>query len=444
MKKTVTTLLMVSLAGNIFPVFNIAAISGLFPMYLVSRDSVEPQRHGYGPNVARKLLLAAYVYWISSYICTGAPTSNLFSFDFLRFDGALLIAYLPLLLVADTRLDPLFIRRVLGLFLNIMSVVALLGLAEFVDSTVSPLGLSQLPESLQLIHNASLSAGIFHGFFRAHNAAGAIYTIAALIGFALLARGKNPSLLSWPAFWFATNVIGIVLTQSRTAYVAFVAALLIMFFRQRRFLKRSIKYAGPILVPLLYLLLVQPAVTHRAQEVSDLEDPNIVTRFIYYQRAIDDFTLSPVVGTGFGRFNDQLKIYSGIPHLVYFATGGASVADDSHAHNSYLHFLAEGGIVGLALMLAVWIATFRWVGRQMHIFEEGSFGHCFALGIRACIVLEFFMSFTEHMMGTAVSALTIFTFGGLFLNLVGWKYRVAAVIDWNAIRSGQSALENAT
>jgi O-antigen ligase len=444
MKKTVTTLLVVSLAGNIFPAFNIAAISGLFPMYLVSRDSVETKHHGYVPNVARTFLLAAYVYWISSYICTGAPIANLFSFDFLRFDGALLIAYLPLLLVADTRLDPLFIRRTLGLFLNIMSMVALLGLAEFVDGTVAPLGLSQLPDSLQLIHNASLSAGIFHGFFRAHNAAGAIYSIAALISFALLARGKTPSLLSWPAFWFATNVIGIVLTQSRTAYVAFLATLLIMFFRQREFFKRSIKYACPILLPLLYLLLVQPAITHRAEEVSDLEDPNIVTRFVYYQRAIDDFTLSPIVGTGFGRFNDQLKIYSGVPGLLYFATGGVSVEDDSHAHNSYLHFLAEGGIVGLALMLTVWIATFRWIGRQRHIFEEGSFGSCFALGIQACIVLEFFMSFTEHMMGTAVSALTIFTFVGLFLNLVGWKYRVAALIDSNAIRTGQLVLESAT
>jgi len=444
MKKTATTLLVVSLAGNIFPAFNIAAITGLFPMYLVSRDSLETRRHRYDPHVARKCLLAAYMYWISSYTCTGAPISNLFSFEFLRFDGALLIAYLPLLLVADTRLDPLFIRRTLGLFLNVMSMVALLGLAEFVDITIFPLGLSQLPDPLQLIHDASLSSGIFHGLFRAHNAAGAIYSIAALISFALLARAKSPSLISWPAFWFATNVMGVVLTQSRTAYVAFLLTLLIMFFRQREFLKRSVKYAGPILVPLLYLILVQPTVTRRAQDVSNLEDPNIVTRFVYYQRAISDFTLSPVVGTGFGRFNDELKIYSGVPHLIYFATGGDSIDDDSHAHNSYLHFLAEGGIVGLVLMLGVWIATFRWVGRQKHIFEEGSFGHCFALGIQASIVLEFFMSFTEHMMGTAVSALAIFTFVGLFLNLVGWKYRVAALIDSNAIRTGQLTPESAT
>jgi O-antigen ligase len=120
------------------------------------------------------------------------------------------------------------------------------------------------------------------------------------------------------------------------------------------------------------------------------------------------------------------------------------VNDDSHAHNSYLHFLAEGGIVGLLLMLSVWLATFRWLGRQKNIFEEGSFGCCLALGLQACIVLEFFMSFTEHMMGTAVSALTIFTLAGLFLNLVGWKYRVAGLLESNPVPSGELALGSAT
>jgi hypothetical protein len=77
MKKTVTTLLVVSLAGSIFPAFNIAAISGLFRMYLVSRDSVETNCHAYDPILARKFLLVAYAYWIVSYICTGAAQLEL-------------------------------------------------------------------------------------------------------------------------------------------------------------------------------------------------------------------------------------------------------------------------------------------------------------------------------------------------------------------------------
>lgn len=436
--------MVVSLAGNILPALNILAISALLPLYLFNRDAREMERLAYGPDLARNILLVGYAYWLASYFFTGAPIGNLFSFNFLRFDGALLIAYLPLLLFTDVRLDPLFLRRTLGLFLTIMSCVALLGLAEFVDSTLVPLGLDRLPEPFQLIHNAALSTDIFHGFFRAHNAAGAIYSMAALLSFALLARGKTPSFISWPAFWLATNVVGLVLTQSRTAYLAFLGTFLLTFFRRWEFFIKSLKYSCPILLPLLYFLLIQPVVSHRAEEVSDFEDPNIVTRFFYYQRAIDDFSKSPIIGTGFGRFNDQLKIYSGVPYFLYFATGGEVVNDDAHAHNSYLHFLAEGGILGLALMLGVWIATFRWVRKQKKIFEDGSFGFCFALGIQACIVLEFFMSFTEHMMGTAVSSLTILTMVGLFLNLVGWKYRVAALLLDNAIPSARGEIWSTT
>jgi O-antigen ligase len=428
MKKTFTTLMVVSLVGNVVPAFNIVAISTLFPLYLLNQDTPAEAGVNYGPSTARNYLIAAYVYWICSYLVTSAPIANLFSFDFLRFDGALLIAYVPLLLVSDLRLDPAFIRRSISLFLSAMSLVALLGLGEFVDTTIMPVGFWWLPEPLQVMHDASLSTSIFHGFFRAHNAAGAVYAMAALLAFSLLARGKNTSLMSWPSLWLAANVVGLMLTQSRTAYVAFFATAIVMFSRSCKSLKNAIKYGVPIVAPLLYFLLLAPTVSRRTQEVSDLEDPNVVTRFFYYQRAFTDFTQSPIVGTGFGRFNDELKIYSGVSHFVYIATGGSLVNDDTHAHNSYLHFLAEGGIVGLGLMLGVWINTFRWVRVQKKIFEPGSFGDCFAQGIQACIVLEFIMSFTEHMMGTAVSSLTILTMVGLFLNLVGWKYRIASLM----------------
>ncbi len=428
MKKTVTALMVISLTGNVFPAINIVAIFSLVPLYLAARDTKDQARAGYGPETTKKILLAAYAYWLLSYSFTGASLSNLVSFEFLRFDGALLIAYLPLLLVTDVRLDPHFIRRIIGVFLTIMSTVALLGLAEFVDDTVGSLGLSRLPEPLQFIHNASLSTDIFHGFFRAHNAAGAIYAMATLVAFALLAMDQEPSLLSLPAFWVGANFVGLVLTQSRTAYVGFLAALLVTYFRRKETLWNAFKYGVLILIPLLYFLLVQPVVNQRTEAVSNLEDPNVVMRFLYYQRALDDFVQSPIVGTGFGRYNDDLKGHVGIPYFVFFATSGVSVNDDLHAHNSYLHFLAEGGIVGLALMLSIWITAFRWIGREKVIFAAGSFGRCLAEGIQACIILEFSMSFTEHMMGTAASSLAVFTLTGLFLNLVGWKYRVASLV----------------
>ena len=429
MKKMVTTLMVVSLTGNIFPAINIVAIASLALLYLARKEPSARGMAGYGPEGARKWLVLAYAYWLLSYTATGAPLSNLFSFEFVRFDGALLIAYLPLLLLTDFRLDPAHIRRCIGLFLTILSVVALLGLGEFVDSTVVPLGLAALPEPLQLIHNASLATDIFHGFFRAHNAAGAIYAMATLVAFALLVHGKESSLVSMPAVWLGCNFIGLALTQSRTAYVAFLITLVLMFFGSKANLRKAVKFGALVLVPLLYFLLIQPAVNQRTEAVSNLEDPNVVSRFFYYQRALEAFIESPIVGIGFGRFNDELKVYSGVPHVIYFATAGKVVNDDAHAHNSYLHFLAEGGILGAGLMLAVWISAFRWVRQKKKIFAEGTYGFCLAQALQACIVLQFVMSMTEHMMGTAISSLAIFTLLGLFLNLVGWKYRVASVVS---------------
>ncbi len=428
MKKVFTTLMMISLTGNVFPLINVLAIAGLLPLYVSGKQPAATAIDASEPKSARKWLLLACTFWVLSYLATGAALDNLFSFEFLRFDGALLIAYLPLLLFTDFRLDPTHIRRCVALFLTILSATALLGFAEFIDSTVAPLGLSVLPEPLQLIHNASLATDIFHGFFRAHNAAGAIYAMATLVSFALLALGKNSTLLSMPTLWLACNFVGLVLTQSRTAYVAFLLAFLIVCFRSGALLRKAFKYGALVLIPLVFILLIQPDVSQRTESVSNLEDPNVIMRFAYYQRAIEDFTQSPIVGIGFGRYNDDLKAFSGVPHLLYFATSGMVVNDDLHAHNSYLHFLAEGGIIGAGLMLAVWISAFRWIGEKQLIFAEGSYGYCLAQALQSCIVLEFVMSMTEHMMGTALSSLTIFTLLGLFVNLVGWKYRLLSLV----------------
>ena len=61
MKKTVTALMVVSLAGNIFPVINIVAISSLVPLYLISRDTEELKRSGYGLK-PRRSYLSSLIY----------------------------------------------------------------------------------------------------------------------------------------------------------------------------------------------------------------------------------------------------------------------------------------------------------------------------------------------------------------------------------------------
>jgi hypothetical protein len=49
---------------------------------------------------------------------------------------------------------------------------------------------------------------------------------------------------------------------------------------------------------------------------------NIQTRVLLWKYAIGQFISSPLVGIGFARYNDTDLEYSGIPHIVYLATGG--------------------------------------------------------------------------------------------------------------------------
>jgi O-antigen ligase len=356
------------------------------------------------PDQAIRWLKWSYGYWIVSYLLTTAPIRNLISFDFLRRDGAILVAYLPLLLFGNLGLDSAFVKRALGTFLTVMALVATLGILEFADAVGVPLGLSWLPDQLQFVHYANLSE------------------------YALLISKPRANLISWETFWFAACFSGVALSKSRTAYIAFLGTFGLVFLTQRENYRKVMKIGILVLVPLAYLWLSQAEVSSRAAAVTDLEDPNVIGRMAHYAEAIQDISLSPLVGIGFGRFNDESKRYSGFPHFVYFATDGEIINDPSHAHNSYLHFLAEGGIAGLVLMMGVWFGVLGWVRRVQTRFIKGSFGYAFARGVQACIALEFLISFTEHSMGTAVTSLAVFSMVGMLRNLIADRSQATRTI----------------
>jgi O-antigen ligase len=81
---------------------------------------------------------------------------------------------------------------------------------------------------------------------------------------------------------------------------------------------------------------------------------NVATRVNHlWSGASACFWSSPIFGVGFGSYDDRPWVFSGIPHLLSINTSGIVIHSDSHAHNSYLNFLAEGGLIMFILMLLV-------------------------------------------------------------------------------------------
>lgn len=417
MAKFALVLVLISLVGNRLPWLNVLAMMMFVPVYLWSGADRDCDRDLL-PDSTIRWVKWAYAFWLTSYLLTQAPLSNLVSFDFLRRDGALLFGYLPLILIANYGLTAGFLQRAVAMYLTLLSAVGILGALLYLEA-LSNLSVSSwvLPQDWQIIATSQLAGYEFHGFFEAHNSTGAIYGLASCLSLALLVFAGRFRLWSLPSFWFAATFIGLMLSKSRTAYVAFLATSLIIVVGKGQDRWKAFKVALFLVAPVMYFALAQPEVLERAGQVTSTDDVNVMERLVYFERAKDDFLASPLIGIGFGRYNDEYLSFTGVRNLVYVATAGEVVNESTHAHNSYLHFLAEGGILGFALMMGIWVSAYRWAKRMQGHFCQGSFAYAFSIGIQACIIFEFFDSFTEHSMGTAVTSLTVFTLFGVLRNL---------------------------
>lgn len=412
-------LLMCTLVSNLAPLVNVAVILAFIPLYFLARPEVLTVPAGQ-PAHPEIWLKAAYCYWISSYFLFTGSISNFLSFEFLRRDGAILFGYLPLFLFCEYGLDREFVRRLVSIFLSLMAAVALLGAVQFADA-VGILSSGWLPMPVQFGHSSAPAGHVFYGLFQAHNAAGAVYAIAALLSLAVLVFDNDgkPRVFALPTCWTALNLLGLAMTKSRGAYVGVAIATLVMLFDRLIDVRRAGRPLLLIIVPLLTALVLQPDIATRMSSItSGEEDPNVVERLAYWSRAITYIQQSPIVGVGFGRYNDEALQFWGVPGVFYPAVGGEIVNDDKHAHNSYLHFLAEGGIVGLALMVEVWISVFRWARWAGRICGDVGVGQALARTVQASVVLLFWLSLTEHQMNSAATTIVIFALFGLMRNLV--------------------------
>jgi O-antigen ligase len=264
---------------------------------------------------------------------------------------------------------------------------------------------------------------MLQGLYRSHMNAGNQYAIATFIALCFMLHARKRKLFSWTSLVMIGLLAGLILSGARTAYVAFAATFLFQFARKRSHFRPLVKFAALALVPVVWFLLSDPAIFSRFASVANFRDRNVTTRFENYREAARDFVKSPLIGIGLGRYNDTGKTYSGILHFLYIATGGEVVNADIQAHDSYLQFLAEGGVVGLFLMLAVWVATYRWAGHLRRRFEEASNAAALCESVQAAVLMAFFSSLTGSTMVMASTPLVVFTIVGLLRNVASYECR---------------------
>ena len=133
-------LLICSLTMNLYPVVNILIVGAFCLVYVLYRRKKNPCPL----SDPTKWVIYACAFWAVSYFVTTGSIENFFSFDFLRRDGNIFFAYLPIIVVGyGLKLERA--HSLLRIYLGMMSFLAAVGAIQFAA------GVGLIPNFLHLL-----------------------------------------------------------------------------------------------------------------------------------------------------------------------------------------------------------------------------------------------------------------------------------------------------
>lgn len=148
-------------------------------------------------------------------------------------------------------------------------------------------------------------------------------------------------------FSILTLLTLVILTYSqvRGAWIAFIGTLIVYFVINRNYNKKITMIMFSVLTIFILSIFSNDALLIRFQSILNFQtDYNIKDRLDMYQSAIKMFLDYPIYGIGFGNFREFY-----LPGSIYLMPNALEFRFPEgypHAHNTFLTFLAETGLLG--------------------------------------------------------------------------------------------------
>jgi O-antigen ligase len=366
------------------------------------------------------ILVIIYIYFALSYFISNQPLSNFFSYDFLRYDGNFFFCYILFFALAVPYFN---YEKVSRLYFNFVffacSLMVLAGIIGILTKNYSPIIVDDKYNGLMLL-----------GLNQAHNATGSAYALAGVFALAFTLKSHKKEKVYYIIILILC-LTGLVMTQSRGSYIGFVVGALFVLWLYFRSVRKFIITAVMISIASLSVVFLTNLKERfiKMLDFTNVDNYAIISRLNLWEKALYLFRQSPLFGVGFGRFNDlnyninnsgytvvNVEEFVGIPGI--FSTYNASNFDFSsaHAHNSYLHFLAETGIVGLGLLIIFWVLCYRTVLRAYNS-TNNEFHKKVYLSCLGGIIVLLVMSFTENYLSATTMMMCISMVTSLSLGL---------------------------
>lgn len=221
---------------------------------------------------------------------------------------------------------------------------------------------------------------------------------------------------------FFLGVITLVLTQSRGAYIAFLAMLWIAFRTVLRSRRARLKFLPGFMLAVIIGATIAYAANQQVDDAG-IAGPTTAERFTnldettlerlqIYGAAWKMFLGSPVMGIGYGNFRTQFNPMT-----------GDSVSDLWDAHSLYLKVLSETGGVGF-------LCFFAMIGAIMALAHKRWKGS--ARGVERILAVAVLGGVTTVLVQGLVESLTDLPQFGSLLWLLFALLMVAGRVDWSA------------
>ncbi|MCX6828837.1 MAG: O-antigen ligase family protein [candidate division Zixibacteria bacterium] len=245
------------------------------------------------------------------------------------------------------------------------------------------------------------SGGAMRSFGFTINTLDDLLMIALPLGISLFLWAKRYSVMYLLGSGFVLG--GLLVTQSRTS-IAFglLATLVVMVLSIRKARGEQLSYAGrrakriiiygllgAVFMMILYPSMLQP-ITGRFGEISSNQPVvSFELRKSLYHAALVAFQQHPVLGIGPGNFRyieTAFPLLKFDPFFMYVS--GLS------AHSPILHYLAETGLVGALMLIALYWRNLRQA-RRSFTFSRIPENHPFAIYLLSMALLLFTSIFLE-------------------------------------------------
>ena len=383
-----------------FPAYAILAVVGVLALFSFRRINSIPNRVA----LLSTCLFAAYILGRAFL----SPTPYLARFDIYPLLGGLIVYFVTALVLTDGRKRML----VISILLAGAVVQVVIGAIQFRNGdNWMPFGF--LPRFDY--------AGRASGFYVCPNHLAGMLEVVGILGLSLTFFSR------WPVWGklltgYAALVcyVGVILTGSRGAYLSVLFSLLVFALLSARIIRAAgsvfhlrLTIAAAIILALATIgafLIFQNSeeLVNRASKVADKD-----IRLEYWQAALQQFPLSPLVGTG-----SRTYLYYG----RMFRSANVQV-DPVYVHNDYLQLLVEYGVVAVVLFLFFAVVHLSWglvsarrlgprrIASSQRIRSNNMALNIGALSAAAAYVVHSFFDFNLHIPANLL--LLAFVFGVL-------------------------------